>query len=160
MPEQVILQYYFLRWDIEVNNRDEKSLLGVGDAQVRSPNSVRANPQFSVFAYSLLLLATIKAYGSERTNDYLPLAKWRSTTKRRPSTLDIISELRREVMIEQLKIDLPVFQRTKAIPKNCYRRPRSKIEARKRGFAIAGEVKTTHLKLPVNILAALLYADS
>jgi len=31
-----LIQYYFDRWQIEVNHRDEKSLLGVGQAQVWS----------------------------------------------------------------------------------------------------------------------------
>jgi hypothetical protein len=160
VPVEVVLQYYFFRWDIEVNNRDEKSLLGVGDAQVRSPNSVKANPQFSVFAYSLLLLAAVKAYGAERTDDYLPLAKWRSEEIRRPSTLDIISQLRREILYEQLNIELQIFQRTTHKKRQHHKRPKSKIEARKRGFAVAGEPMTTRSKLPVNILAALLYAES
>jgi hypothetical protein len=32
IPVHVLLQYYFFRWDIELNHRDEKSLLGLGDA--------------------------------------------------------------------------------------------------------------------------------
>ncbi|MFQ5823994.1 MAG: hypothetical protein ACE5JB_08070 [bacterium] len=43
-----ILQFYFLRWDIEVNHRDEKSLFGIWDAQMRSPKSGERSPQFSV----------------------------------------------------------------------------------------------------------------
>ncbi|MGH7492401.1 MAG: transposase, partial [bacterium] len=84
-PVEQLLQYYFLRWDIEVNHRDEKSLLGVGDAQVRAPLSVERNPQFAVANYGLLLLASIRAYGAARTDDYLPLPKWRDEIDRRPS---------------------------------------------------------------------------
>ena len=160
VPVNVVLQYYFFRWDIEVNNRDEKTLLGVGDAQVRSPHSVESNPQFAVFAYSELLLAALKAYGVERTKDYLPLPKWRHEEIRRPSTQDIIAQLRREIMIEQLGTERQLSQRTLVNKKKHHQRPKSNIEARKRGFAIAGEQRTTHLKLPVHILAALLYSTN
>ena len=50
---------YVLRWDIEVNHRDEKQLIGVGEAQVRNENSVELAPAFYVAAYSMLLLAGI-----------------------------------------------------------------------------------------------------
>jgi hypothetical protein len=90
---------------IEVNHRDEKSLLGVGDAQVRAPKSVPRNPQFAIATYSLLLLASIRAYGAWRTDDYLPLPSWRKEVKRRPSTLDVLAQFRREIMMTQLTID-------------------------------------------------------
>jgi hypothetical protein len=105
-PVEQLLQYYFLRWDIEVNHRDEKNLLGVGDAQVRDPDAVARNPQFAVATYSLLLLASIRAYGAWRTGDYLPLPSWRKEVQRRPSTLDILAQFRREIMMTQLAINL------------------------------------------------------
>jgi len=159
-PATIILQHYAFRWDIEVDHRDEKSLTRVGDAQVRSEKSVTCQPQFAVFAYSLLLLAALKAYGPVRTADYLPLPKWRREETRRPSTLDILGQLRREIMIEQIKLDKELFQRTTTKRKHHGKRPKSKIEARKRGFAMAGEPRTTRSKLPVNILSTLLYADT
>jgi len=163
IPEQYILQYYFPRWDIEVNHRDEKTLLGLGDAQVRSPQSVERNPQFTVAVYSLLLLASINAYGPFRTKDYLPVPKWRKRKEkdnRRPSTLDILSQFRREIMIAQLQRDLE--QKTIEMRKNKRHRKRSSSsnKARKRGFISDKNVRQKPLKLPVNILAALLYADS
>jgi hypothetical protein len=48
-PRQVI-EAYFQRWDIEVNFRDEKTLLGVGQAQVRAEYSVESAPALSVAA--------------------------------------------------------------------------------------------------------------
>lgn len=165
IPDQDVLQYYFLRWDIEVNHRDEKSLLGLGDAQVRSPESVDRNPQFTVAVYSLLLLASIKAYGPFRSDDYLPVPKWhkrKEQNDRRPSTLDIISQFRREIMITQLERDLE--QEIKNMRKNKnqrrQKRPASLIVARKRGFINDDNSGQKPLKLPVDILAALLYADS
>ena len=159
-PVERLLQYYFLRWDIEVNHRDEKTLLGLGDAQLRSPNSVKRQPQFSVIIYSLLLLASLRAYGPERTDDYLPTPKWRKKTQRRPSTLDIVAQFRREVMIEQLQKDLELNPKPKKAKKRNRKRPRSNIEAKKRGFVVYEKEQQSALKLPINIISALLYADS
>lgn len=52
-----ILQAYLWRWDIEVNFRDEKTLLGLGQAQVRNETSVSSVPQMMVAGYATLLLA-------------------------------------------------------------------------------------------------------
>ena len=54
---EALLQAYLWRWDIEVNFRDEKTLLGVGQAQVRHPVSAQSVPALAVAAYALLLLA-------------------------------------------------------------------------------------------------------
>ncbi len=159
-PVELLLQYYFLRWDIEVNHRDEKSLLGLGDAQLRSPNSVKRQPQFSVLIYSLLLLASIRAYGAQRTEDYLPIPKWRKKTERRPSTLDIVSQFRREVIIAQLQKDFEWYSKPKKTKKRKCKRPRSNIVAKKRGFRVNEKEQQSALKLPINVISALLYADS
>jgi hypothetical protein len=159
IPEKCLLQYYFFRWDIEVNHREEKSLIGLGDAQVRSPLSVERNPQFTILVYSLLLLASINAYGPTRTDDYLPTPKWRKHVDRRPSTLDILQKFRREIMILQLGKDL---EKPRKMTKNKKRRKKSRslIEAKKRGFISDKNFDSKPLKLPINIISALLYADS
>ncbi len=154
VPVEQILQYYFLRWDIEVNHRDEKSLMGIGDAQVRAPLSVVRNPQFAVITYSLLLLASIRAYGAKRTEDYLPLPKWRKETDRRPSSLDILSQFRREIMVNQLQIDL----QTPKPSKNASKKYSKGDETT--GFATPEEKARSPLILPINIISALLYADA
>ena len=46
-PRQII-EAYFQRWDIEVNFRDEKTLLGVGQAQVRAEASVESAPALTL----------------------------------------------------------------------------------------------------------------
>jgi len=154
VPVEEILQYYFHRWDIEVNHRDEKTLLGVGDAQVRAPLSVERNPQFAVANYSMLLLASIRAYGAKRTDDYLPLPKWRNQTDRRSSTLDILSQFRREVMLLQLGIEAedPTYSRSA--------RKKSQKEGKTIGFVTSQNVPRSPLILPINIISALLYADA
>ncbi len=90
-----LIQAYIDRWQIEVNHRDEKDLLGVGQAQVRSLQSVPRHPAFVVACYSLLLLAALRAFGPGRSSDYLDLPKWRRTSKR-ASFLDILTILRKE----------------------------------------------------------------
>ena len=162
LSDHELLQSYFLRWDIEVNHHDEKSLLGLGDAQLRSEKSVKRNPQFTVLVYSLLLLASILAYGPYRTDDYLPPPKWykrKTKNDKRPSTLDIIAQFRREIINLQLEKDLEENNSMKKNKKNR-KKPRSLIEGRKRGFVDHQESEEKPIKLPVNILAALLYADS
>jgi hypothetical protein len=91
-----LMQAYFDRWQIEVNHREEKTTFGVGQAQVRNPLSVPRQPAFSVALYAMLLLAALEAYGPERSAAYLPLPKWRRNAKR-PSCLDIITQLRLEM---------------------------------------------------------------
>lgn len=91
-----LLQIYFDRWQIEVNHREEKDTLGVGQAQLWNLFSVPKQPVLAVAAYSALLLASIKAFGAERGKAYAPLPKWRCHA-RRPSCLDLITLLRKEV---------------------------------------------------------------
>jgi len=90
------LQSYFDRWQIEINHREEKQWLGVGQAQVWSPKSVPRHPAFVVACYSLLLLAGLRAYGPGRTDAYLPLPKWRRSS-RRPSLRDLLALLRKQI---------------------------------------------------------------
>jgi len=94
LPVEQIVQYYFWRWDIEVNFREEKSLLGVGQAQVRNPQSCDSLPAFQVVAYSMLLLAA----ATTGYVDQLPPAKWRARQKpERISAQRLIQNLRFEV---------------------------------------------------------------
>jgi hypothetical protein len=60
------LQAYFDRWQIEVNHREEKDSLGVGQAQVRSKHSVPRQPAFAVAAHSALHPAALLTFGSGR----------------------------------------------------------------------------------------------
>ena len=92
---KALVQIYFDRWQIEVNHRDEKSILGVGQAQVHSAKSVPRHPAFVVAIYSMLLLSALRRFGPQRTADYAPLPKWRKNAKR-PSLQDLITLLRKE----------------------------------------------------------------
>lgn len=95
-PAAVLLQDYFDRWGIEVNHRDEKEILGVGEAQVWNQNSVSKVPALLVAMYSWLLLSGLDAYGPTRTAEYEPLPKWRRNAKR-PSCLDLVTLLRKQL---------------------------------------------------------------
>lgn len=95
-PAEQLLQDYFDRWGIEVNHRDEKEILGVGEAQVWNKNSVCKVPVLLVAMYSWLLLAGLKCYGPERTEVYAPLPQWRKAAKR-PSCLDLVTLLRKQL---------------------------------------------------------------
>ena len=109
-PALVLLQAYFDRWGIEVNHRDEKNILGVGQAQVWNEHSVSKVPALLVAMYSWLLLAGLKCYGPKRAEVYEPLPKWRRGAKR-PSCLDLITLLRR-----QLTDTPPKFATAQATP--------------------------------------------
>jgi len=91
-----LLQIYFDRWQIEVNHREEKDTLGVGQAQLWNVVSVPKQPVLAVAAYSALLLASLQAFGAERGQAYAQLPKWRRNA-RRPSCLDLITLLRKEM---------------------------------------------------------------
>jgi hypothetical protein len=93
---ETLLQAYIDRWEIECNHRDEKSLIGVAQGQVWSPLAVVRLPQFQVACYSLLMLASILAYGFQRASVYLPLPAWRRKSIR-PSILDLLNLLRDQI---------------------------------------------------------------
>ena len=124
-----LITFYFDRWQIEVNHREEKSTMGVGDAQVRNRASVPKQPAFVVAIYSMLLLAALKAYGPTRTQDYLPPPKW-GRAGARPSCLDIVALLRAQIVAHPEELERCSWKHP---PSNsCSRPPR---ELARRGFA-------------------------
>jgi len=107
LPLEDILQEYIWRWDIEVNHRDEKTILGVGQAQVRNENSVASIPATAVAAYAMLHLAAIKAYGKSGKPGVIPEARWRDPSKKqRASTQDLVNELRRELWATAIRPEI------------------------------------------------------
>ena len=94
---EFLIASYLERWQIEINHREEKSTLGLGQAQVRHPLSVPRQPALVVAVYAMLLLAALRAYGPERTGDYLPPPKW-GRPGQRPSCLDLIRLLRKQCL--------------------------------------------------------------
>lgn len=104
LPQKDLIQEYVWRWDIEINHRDEKTILGVGQAQVRNENSVESIPAAAVAAYAMLHISAIKAYGKGGKPTAIPEAKWRRHRKKiRPSTQDLLNELRRELWAQAIR---------------------------------------------------------
>jgi len=95
-PVQELIAAYLARWEIEVNFRDEKTLIGVGQAQVRHPLSVERVPQFLVACYAALLWAEIQVFGDQRTEAFESLPAWRNQKPVRPSTRDLLRLLQKE----------------------------------------------------------------
>ncbi len=95
---RTVVQGYVQRWGIEVNFREEKTLLGVGQAQVRNAHSVEAVPALQVASYAMLLLATLRSANEQMQPDRLPLPKWAAHTgSPHFSTQRAINQLRAEV---------------------------------------------------------------
>jgi hypothetical protein len=106
LPLKKVLQAYVWRWDIEVNFRDEKTLLGMGQAQVRKAASVESVPQLLVAAYALLLVAATETFKEEGPLHTLPSPKWRRReTGERASTQKLINHLRAELWGKAMGID-------------------------------------------------------
>jgi hypothetical protein len=109
LPLSELLQIYLWRWDIEVNFRDEKTILGVGQAQVRSEASNQNAPALAVAAYALLLLASIQVYGTEGRPAAIRNPQWyQRKPHQRATTNQLINQLRYELWASALK---PNFSR-------------------------------------------------
>src|SRR5271155_4672949 len=63
LDRATLVQAFINRWEIECNHRDEKSLIGVAQGQVRNPGSVERLPQLHVAGYSLLVPASLLSSG-------------------------------------------------------------------------------------------------
>ena len=96
-PPQDVVQYYLWRWDIETNFRDQKTLLGVGQAQVRTPQAVQNVTATAVAAYAMLLLAADRCRENATPVDHLPAPKWQSRKPQRATTMNLIQNLRHEL---------------------------------------------------------------
>ena len=99
-----LLQIYLWRWDIEVNFRDEKTILGVGQAQVRTEASNQNAPALAVGAYALLLLAAIQVYGAEGRPEAITNPQWyQRKPQQRATTNELINQLRYELWASTIK---------------------------------------------------------
>jgi hypothetical protein len=98
IPVAEALQAYVYRWEIEVDQKEEKDLLGVGQAQVWSDVSVERQPAFHVAAYAALLVAAVKSYGLNNPSAAGRLPLWREhKPPTRLSAAHLISNLRTEI---------------------------------------------------------------
>jgi hypothetical protein len=109
LPLGQLLQSFLWRWEIELNFRDEKTVLGVGEAQVRTKAAVESVPCFVVAAYAFLLLAASEI-GRGRIG--LPLPKWRRMAPgERDSTPRLIGALRYQLWGRALGVNSTHFVR-------------------------------------------------
>lgn len=107
LPLGQLLQSFLWRWEIELNFRDEKTVLGMGEAQVRTKVAVETVPCFVVAAYAFLLLAATEI-GQGRIG--LPLPKWRKMASgERESTPRLIGALRSQLWGRALGVNLTHF---------------------------------------------------
>lgn len=102
-PVELLIQVYLDRLQIEYNHRDEKSILGVGEAQVRNEKSVAKQPALHVAAYSALLLANLITYKDQYHEDFGPIPSWRRFPKRNTCRA-LVGLLRKELLEEPEKI--------------------------------------------------------
>lgn len=118
-----LLQAYLRRWGIEVNFREEKSLLGCGQAQVRTKLAVQKAPAFTTVVYAMLQLAQHKA--NQNNNDCsLPRAKWYpKKSNNKQTTGDIINNFRSQILAKKLGINFDHFVNLQRTSKNCKNRP-------------------------------------
>jgi hypothetical protein len=104
-----ILQAYIWRWEIEVDFREEKTLLGCGQAQVRNPNSAESLPAFVAAMYGLLHLASHRATSKPNTF-MLPRPKWYpKKDEKRITTGDLLNNLRAQLWAKATELNFSDF---------------------------------------------------
>lgn len=100
LPLEELLQSYLWRWGIEVNFREEKSLLGAGQAQVRTEASNTHLPAVIVAAYALLWTSALQLHQRQEAICSLRPPKWRRQARREPDRLPSTGELLRTLRFE------------------------------------------------------------
>lgn len=106
---QTLLQAYLWRWEIEVDFREEKSMLGCGQAQVRNPNSAETFPAFIAAAYAMLHIASHRAY-QKANNITIPRPKWyKKKPENRITTGDLLNNIRAHLYAKGMGISFNDF---------------------------------------------------
>lgn len=104
----LLVQAYIRRWEIEVGFRDQKTLIGCGQTQVRQKIAVEKVPAFISACYGLMLIASHKSYVDQSIA--LPEVKWyKNALKPRITTGDILNRLRAENWAQSLNINFSDF---------------------------------------------------
>jgi len=125
VPPHKVVQAYIWRSGIEVNFKEEKQILGVGQAQVRNDSSVAAVPAFIVAAYAMLHLAARKVFGKAGMDQTLPPPKWRSrqSSGQTLTTSSLIRRLREEMWSSAMGVnfsDFPSLNPSNAKSQKCF----------------------------------------
>jgi len=104
-----ILQAYLWRWEIEVDFREEKTLLGCGQAQYSNPSSAEGVHPLVAAMYGLLFLASHRATSKQNTL-MLPRPKWYlKEDAKRIKTGDLWNSLRAQLWAKACKVNLCDF---------------------------------------------------
>jgi hypothetical protein len=96
-PQEIIARYA-ARWSIEVMFFDVKNILGTGQARNRVPKAVQRTVPFGLLCHSILII-----WYTQHGHDQADAAHRRTAapwfrTKTEPSTLDMLSKLRRQII--------------------------------------------------------------
>lgn len=126
-----LVQAYLWRWEIEVGFRDQKTLLGSGEAQVRTVDAVSRVPAFIAVAYSYLQLA-LADFGDGNPKSDLPRPRWYPARQnQRLSTQQGINLVRAELWGQALglenKTDFVAIQHQMPMPSKMPSNPASAI---------------------------------
>lgn len=98
LPLDRLVQAYLWRWETEVNFRDQKTLLGSGQAQVRTAAGVERVPALIAAAYSFMHPALTKDSPNGNSIARLPWPRWqRPRPNQRCTTQQAINTLRMQL---------------------------------------------------------------
>lgn len=101
-----LVQAYLWRWEVEVGFRDQKTLLGSGEAQVRSAEAVGRVPALIATAYAFLHLALARAAKDQDLTCLLPRPRWHPHGPgQRISTQQAINLIRAELWGQALGVE-------------------------------------------------------
>ena len=104
-----LLQSFLWRWEIEVNFREEKTVMGCGEAQVRNPESVVRIPAFISAVYALVHIAAYR-YMKKSNCVMLPRPKWYlKKDNQRNSTGDILNNFRAQAYAKSIGMNFSGF---------------------------------------------------
>jgi hypothetical protein len=117
LPLTQILQTYLWRSEIELTFRDEKTIIGLGEAQVRNHRAVSAAPAFVAAAYAYLHVAAATAGLCAAR---LPRPKWQRTLPdQRHTTGRLIGLLRGELWGRALGVNIDGFAAQRDLTMNA-----------------------------------------
>lgn len=131
-----LIQAYLWRWEVEVGFRDQKTLLGSGEAQVRSVEAVERVPALIAAVYGFLHLAIARTGKEMDLTSVLPRPRWYpQAPEQRISTQQAINLMRTELWGQALGLE------------------------NKTDFAKALLLRAKSSKSPTNLASAIIYAQ-
>ena len=132
LPLAELLQAYLWRWGVEVNFRDEKTIIGTGDAQVRTTSSNQHLPAVTVAACALLWVAALGLLAGGGRLPTLDPPKWRKDRQaagQLPSTGELLRLLRYELWAGALRPGTFFHFATKSPPVTSGQKPAPDLAA-------------------------------